>query len=392
MDTLHSVLNRGCSIWDRDLLPENQFERRIEQVRQGMKDRGLDLLLVYGDSWKFGNLAFVSHFMPKNRGAMAVVPAAGSPALIVQEPDRNNPFSRTMTWIEEVHSTGQFAQGLARALEAKGLKAKRVGLASVEQQLGARQWELLFKGLEGVATVDCTAFMQSLRYSKTECEIGLIERSARLLREAVSLLRRDLAPNVTEYAMMGMAERVVRSQGAEEFRFLLARASDPELGLRPPEARSIADGEGLLILMAASYQRHWAELGQTFVLGGASDKLLQGHRFAADVVRRMAKEIHPGTKPGAISSLLVEFLPSETARRCVLAYGLGNGVGLELDEEPFFGASGGPEIAPGMTLTLRACVQDPNLGSGLVSRPFKVGVSSLEPLTDLESEIIVCGR
>ena len=138
MDTLHTVLNRGCSIWDRTRMPEEELRRRLNHIRAGIKERNIDLLLVYGDSWKFGNLAYVSHFIPKNRGAMAVIPIDGEPALVIQEPSRNNPFSSTLTWMQETRSVGKFAQGVSEALKARGLKPKRVGLVGVEEQLNIR--------------------------------------------------------------------------------------------------------------------------------------------------------------------------------------------------------------------------------------------------------------
>ena len=65
MDTLHTVLNRGCSLWDRKKIPQTEFRQRLDRVRQAMRERAVDLLLVYGDSRRYGHLAFVSHFIPK---------------------------------------------------------------------------------------------------------------------------------------------------------------------------------------------------------------------------------------------------------------------------------------------------------------------------------------
>ena len=149
MDMLHTVLNRGCSTWDRKRMPEAEFRHRLSRVREGMKGQGVDLLLVYGDSWRFGHLAFVTHFIPKNRGALAVVPLEGEPALVVQEPSRNNPFSKTLTWIDEVHSVGKFSQGLGEALKNRNLKPKKVGLVAVEAQLNIREWDGLAKLFAG---------------------------------------------------------------------------------------------------------------------------------------------------------------------------------------------------------------------------------------------------
>src|SRR3990170_4054943 len=189
METLHTVLNRGCSIWDRERVSEDEFRGRLDHVRRGMKERDVDLLLVYGDSRRFGQLAFVSHFMPKNRGALAVIPRQGEPALVVQEPSRNNPFSKTLTWIDEVRSVGQFAQGLGDALKARQLKAGRVGLVSVEEQLNIREWNGLVKLLEGAELSDLSDLLISLRLVKSAAERALVKKSASILESALEIFR-----------------------------------------------------------------------------------------------------------------------------------------------------------------------------------------------------------
>ncbi|MEE9568927.1 MAG: M24 family metallopeptidase, partial [Candidatus Binatia bacterium] len=351
MDTLHTVLNRGCSIWDRSLVPKEEFQNRLEQIRKGMRERSLDLLLVYGDSWKLGNLAYVSHFMPKNRGALAIIPSAGEPALVVQEPDRNNPFSRTLTWIGEVISTGQFAQGLTRVLKARGLQPKRVGLVTVEEQLGARQWTGLIKILEGVEMVHCRDLVGTLRLTKSSGEVALVKKSAEILTQAFSLLNKELRPERKEYEIMALAERVARGQGAEDFRFLIARSSQPEVGLRPVGPTPIAKGEGILISMAMSYQRYWAELGQTYFLGKPGKDVVESHRMAKKLYLKLQEGLKAGTRANSADSWISDSLTSASARDCARAYGVGNGIGLDLVEEPVLEKEGSPEISEGMVLT-----------------------------------------
>ena len=388
MDTLHTVLNRGCSIWDRSLVPEEEFQDRLEQIRKGMRERSLDLLLVYGDSWKLGNLAYVSHFMPKNRGALAIIPFAGEPALVVQEPDRNNPFSRTLTWIGEVISTGQFAQGLTRVLKARGLQPKRVGLVTVEEQLGARQWAGLIKDLEGVETVHCGDLVGTLRLIKSSGEVALVKKSAGILTQAFSLLKKELRPERKEYEIMALAERVARGQGAEDFRFLIARSSQLEVGLRPVGPTAIAKGEGILISMAMSYQRYWAELGQTYFLGKPGKDVIETHRMAKKLYLKLQEGLKAGMKANSADSWISDSLTSASARDCARAYGVGNGIGLDLVEEPVLEKEGSPEISEGMVLTLRVCLQGKECGSALLATPYRVTSSGLESMGDIGTELI----
>ncbi|HEX9143884.1 MAG TPA: M24 family metallopeptidase [Candidatus Binatia bacterium] len=385
MDTLHTVLNRGCSIWDKTRMPEHELRRRIDQVRMGMKQRNVDLLLVYGDSWKFGHLAYVSHFIPKNRGALAVIPLEGEPALVIQEPSRNNPFSSTLTWIKETHSVGKFVQGLSEALKTRGLKPKRVGLATVEEQLNIREWRELEKLLENVEWVNMGDYLSSLRLVKSPVELSLLKEATAILEQALARFEQVAKPGQKEYQVMAELEREARRRGVEDFRLLLARSSTPKIGLRPATDSALQNGEAVLILIAASYQRYWSELGQTYCLGRPSEKSVKDYETANRVFHHLMET----TKAG-VSALSPGEVPAPV-RDSLQSYGLGNGLGLDLTEEPSLGNATDSSIKAGMVLTLRACFISQDAGSALISRPYIVSDSGLEPLARSEGRLIAIG-
>lgn len=388
MDTLHTVLNRGCSVWDRERLPEDEFRSRLGRVREGMRERAIDLLLVYGDSWRFGHLAFVSHFLPKNRGALAVIPLEGEPALVVQEPGRNNPFSKTLTWIDEVHSVGQFSQGLGEVLRARNLKPKRVGLVAVEEQLNIREWSRVANLLEGADLCDLSSPLTSLRLVKSSFELSLVRETSRILEEALSRFTQEVRAGRKEYDIMALLDREARRQGVEDFRFLIARSSQPQVGLRPAGAMPIQRGEALGVVVAASFQRYWAELGRTFYVGKPPEELVKSYDRAHGIFDKLARGIKDGTSPAAVGEWLKE-IPSPSARESLLAYGLGNGVGLDLTEEPFLGKDGTVPIKGGTVLTLRVCLFGSECGSALISQPFIVRASGAESLVRPAQDLIL---
>ena len=390
MDTLHTVLNRGCSTWDQARMPEKELRQRLNHVRAGMKERDVDLLLVYGDSWKFGHLAYVSHFIPKNRGAMAVIPLEGEPALVIQEPSRNNPFSSTLTWIQETRSVGKFAQGVSEAVEARGLKPKRVGLVAVEEQLNIREWRELDQLFEGAQRLNLNDYLSSLRLVKSPVELSILKETVRILEEALNQFEKAASPGRKEYQVMAELERAARRRGVEDFRLLLARSSTPALGLRPAADATLQKGETILILVAASFQRYWAELGQTFCLGRPSEDLAKSYDMAWRAFQQLAEGTRAGTAALAADGCLTA-IPSAAARQSLQAYGLGNGLGLDLCEEPYLGKEGSVAIKPGMALTLRTCFTGQEAGSALISRPYLVTESGLESLARNESRLIAVG-
>ncbi len=390
MDTLHTVLNRGCSIWDQSRMPEQELRRRVEQARVGMKERDVDLLLVYGDSWKFGHLAYVSHFIPKNRGALAVIPREGDPALVIQEPSRNNPFSSTLTWIKESHSVGKFAQGVGEALKTRGLKPKRVGLAAVEEQLNIREWRELKKLLENVEWVNMGDCLTSLRLVKSPVELSLIKEAAAILEQALARFEKVAKPGQKEYQVMAEIEREARRRGVEDFRFLLARSTMPKVGLRPAMDSALQKGEAILVFVAASYQRYWVELGQTFCLGRPSEKIAKDNETAGRIFRRLVE----GTKAGASTLSPASWLTEVPVpvRASLESYGLGNGVGLDLTEEPSLGKSPNNPIKSGSVVTLRTCLTGEQSGSALISQPYVVTDSGLQPLAHSHEKVITIGE
>ncbi len=353
-----------------------------------MKEHGADLLLVYGDSWRFGHLAFVSHFIPKNRGVLAVVPLEGEPALIVQEPGRNNPFSKTLTWFDEVRSVGQFAPGLGDALKARGLKPKRVGLVAVEEQLPMREWERVVQVLEGAEFCALSDLLTSLRLVKSASEQALLLHTVKILEQSLALFRKEARAGQKEYEIAALAEREARRQGVEDFRFLIARASEPQVGLRPAGPAPLDRGEALLVTVAASYQRYWAELGRTFCLGSPPAELVKSHNLAKNIFHQLVESVKIGASAAAAGEWLKE-IPSAPARESLQAYGLGNGLGLDLSEAPLLGQDGAVKIQPGVALTLRVCLAGEKCGHGLIAQPFLATENGLQSLAQPAEELIV---
>lgn len=381
MDRLHTVLNRGRSTWDRALLPVAEFRERLEAARETMREEKLDLLLVYGDSARFGHLAYLTHFIPKNRGALAVIPLAGEPALAVQEPSRNHPFSKSLTWVEEVHSVGRLAAGLEAALRGRRLEPRRVGLAGVEEQLPIREWEEIARLLEGSELRNVSAPLARLRRRKSAAEERALRSAAALVAASLDSLCGALRPGAKEYELMAVADREARRRGAEDFALLLARSSAPEFGLRPAGGAAVESGEALLVFAAASYQRYWAEIGRSLSLGEAPEAARRACERAQEIHRRLREALRAGSSCAEAAAWLEELSPP-SLRRSLREYGLGNGIGLELFEEPFLSPDDRTEIAPGTFLTLRACFTGAECGAGLAAAPYKVTPAGLEPLLE----------
>ena len=166
---------------------------------------------------------------------------------------------------------------------------------------------------------------------------------------------------------------------------MIARSSEPHIGLRPAGPSPLKQGEQLLIAVAASYQRYWAEVGRTFSLGKPSPEAAKSYA----VVRQISRELAAGgfSQPRD----LLKAIPSPEGRDSMLAYGLGNGIGLDLTEAPLLGWNGKAAIQPGMALTLRVCIHGSGCGSALISQPFIATPGGLEALAGPVDDAVCVG-
>lgn len=55
-------MKRGLIQWNKNEVPEREFESRIEKIKKLMKSRGLDAVAIYGDACQSNNLSYLTNF------------------------------------------------------------------------------------------------------------------------------------------------------------------------------------------------------------------------------------------------------------------------------------------------------------------------------------------
>ena len=146
----HSVLKRGCSTWDRERVPQAEFQARLDAVRKEIARRDLDALVIYGDNYSFGDLCYLTNYFPKVRGGIALVPREGPLSLLLNIGSRDVPFAKTLTWVDDVRASNQVGGDGARLFKEKGFDQGRVGLADSGQGFPLPQLEEMKSALPEV--------------------------------------------------------------------------------------------------------------------------------------------------------------------------------------------------------------------------------------------------
>ena len=110
-------------------MPQEEFHKRLEALRQEMARRDLDALVIYGDNYSFADLCYLTNYFPKVRGGIAVVPREGAISLLLNIGSRDVPFAKTLTWVEDVRASNQVGSDGAKLIKEKGFESAKLGLA-----------------------------------------------------------------------------------------------------------------------------------------------------------------------------------------------------------------------------------------------------------------------
>jgi Xaa-Pro dipeptidase len=352
----HSVLKRGCSTWDPQKLPQEEFQARLDAVRKEMARQALDVLVIYGDNFSFADLCYLTNYFPKVRGGIAVVPREGAMALLLNIGSRDVPFAKTLTRVEDVRASNHVGADGAKLLKEKGFEKAKIGLADSGKGFPLPQLEEMKAALAAASWQGCDGMIAPLRLIKTARELEAMREAGRLLNEVCAGARDFIKPGRKEYEVVADIDRLARDKGAEDIRILAG-----EKRLNPPSFKQAAAlGSHWAVYLAVQHERYWAEAGRTYIL--VADARLQGaYQRAQGIVSAMAKQLEPN---GAMAEL------DATARRelgefysTASVYGLANGIGLNQWEAPFLndddarevGApwAGATTLQENMTLALR---------------------------------------
>jgi Xaa-Pro aminopeptidase len=387
MQTLHPVLKRGGLFWDRQTLPEEVFRGRLASVQAAIAESGDEAWLIYGDAQRYGHLAYVTHFLPRLRSAAVIVPRDGEPTLLAAIGSRDVPASKILTWVDDLRPFSRLPAEIAKCLEERGLTGAPIGVVGTRGSLPIAEWSTLTGSLPNVRWSERDDRLRELRATKHLAERNAIRRAAKVIEKGLETAKHALRPGLSVAAVTAFVDREMRRLAAEDVRILVA--SGPEVGtaLHPPNERVLEADDVVILFLGAEVQRHWAEGEQTYVLGPIPPALRSISSRAAQAVHAMESELRPGA-PASAAAAAAKRVLSEDLWASAEAYGLGHGIGLDIDELPLIREDSPDTVGRDQAIALHVVVHAGGYGvavgqTSAVGATDSAGLISAQPLVSL---------
>lgn len=349
--TQHSVVKRGGLYWDRGVLPEEGYRKRLTALQARMAETGEDAWLMFGDVVNHGPVVYATNFMPRVRSALAYVPRQGTPTLFANISTRDIPAAKTITWVEDIQAFQRLPKSLGDFIAEKHPGGAKLGLCGIELSMPAPDWRAIEQALSSCQFTTRDAELNALREKKDAAEVDVIRRAAGFADMALDRAREEIRAGRSMRAIVAQLDGHVRKQGVEDVRFLVAGGPDAGVSLRPVGDRVLAAGDPVLIYVAVQHQRYWAEAARTYILGEPDKALVELHAKAVRALDAMAASSRTGTQIGSIAASARTALGD--AHATAQSYGLGNGIGLDVNEQPVISGSSGARYVDGSTVALR---------------------------------------
>ena len=387
----------------RPIPPEEEFSRRLKNVRKQMEKRGFDALVIYSGpgSLRFGqrgHVMYMSNYEPYFGDTMMVLPQDEKSGALL-EIDEAAHFASDCTWIEEIELSSNHVDTAREYLRRIGLNKPKIGIVgeySMSPSLYACfQKEEAFSQVEPASDI-----IENERIVKSDWELQCIREASRIAKKGIEAAARFARPGILDLEITAEIERVCRIAGSEFFPHYTMVSSGPDSKYHAwwwkCGQRRLQQGDMFLLDFGTMYAGYCCDISRPFIVGQPS----QIQKDAFQVLKQAQEAGRKAAREGALASdvdkavrrIYRENWPEEKS------WGGGHGVGLEVHEWPFIGyhnithdnAYQDTRLRANTVISLEPTIGIPNVGDFQLEDEFVVTKTEAERLNDIPQEIIMC--
>jgi Xaa-Pro aminopeptidase len=347
IDSLAPVLVHGRTVLDLEYLPVDEFEERLKAVRAVMADNGVPATVIACTSGRYANVSYLTGYRANIRHSVLVVHAS-RPSVLFAGLGGSRGFDqiRAISSIEDVRYYGDQGAGVREVLAEWGVDGGPVGVAGLDTDVPFDVAAEIRSGLGGFEPRSLDEDLFALRRRKNPRELVLLARSAGIAARARQAAATEFIRSASPYKAAIAAELSARVEGVCEFRVLANLAGDG--ALRPLGAAEGALSRHLTMHIGLEASGYWAEA--TF---GFPQRVDGPAALAQQAVDAMAALARPGTRLAQLAEAAAKVLGDADRVRFAASIGLGQGLGLGVEDELAVTSESTAALTGGEVLSLR---------------------------------------
>ena len=207
-------------------IPKQEYFDRIAKFQANIRNAGLDACLVHGNEADFANIRYLTEYWPTFEAAGVFVPAEGKPVLLIGPESEKYAMGRSVVpnilkMIEYRESAEPQYPGIPVAHYADVVKMamgdrplRKLGLVGYSV-MTLPVYMSLRKELPETELVKADETLLPMRYVKSENELACMREAFRISEIAIEAILNEMKVGMTEFQVIGIAQREIYKNGGE---------------------------------------------------------------------------------------------------------------------------------------------------------------------------------
>jgi Xaa-Pro aminopeptidase len=350
-----------------------EFQQRVQNIREQMKTRGLDVLFIY--SQKRGHVPYVSGYRPNyhTNSAVVVLPLERGPIMWVKFPF-DLPRARTVSWFEDIRpskseSTTKMFAGCGDEIRSLGLERSRIGVVASDRavdEMGLTLYDALRASLPHAQFEPASDLVNDIRLIKSPEEVAALRESAQLADRVAATLGKEIRPGLTERLAAVRAAQTARLEGGD---CDIIISSDAARITYPPADYEFRKGSVVNCEITVQLAGYWVQICRVFSIGAPTADQREVFEVARGAYSAGVHASVPGARVCDVADAANQVIAASGLKNFA-EFGPGHGVGLDLPELYPIDHECKSHLSPGVILVVHPGLWVAGKGAAFIGGPI----------------------
>ncbi len=365
-------------------IPKQEYLNRIAMFQSNLREAGLDAALVHANEADFANVRYLTEYWPTFEAAAVFVPAQGKPVLIIGPESENYAIGRSVIpdickMVEYRESAEPNYPGIPVAHYPDVIKQSGCGPV---RKLGIVSYAItplpvldaLKRDLPGVELIKADHTFLPLRYVKTETELNCMRRAFEISEIAVEAILNEMKPGMTEFQVIGIAQREIYKHGGEYEGHALYCFSGPRTNnaICRPIDKKIQANEIIQLNIGARVGGYSSSVGLPISIGKLPENQKQLAEFGLEAHIKTMELMAAGKAAAAVVEEYENWVKAQGFGQFML-YGPCHSIGMMEVEQPWMESTSTFDLQENMTFQVDTFFADKDFGlrweNGVIVKP-----------------------
>ncbi|TCS84018.1 M24 family metallopeptidase [Tepidibacillus fermentans] len=354
------------------------MEKRIKRLREELKERNLDGILITHSS----NRRYITGFT----GSAGNVLVTQHDAFLVTDFRYTEQAAEQAKYFTIVNQEDSMLKKLKELVAKTGIHT----LGFEQDYVPYSQYKQFEENFQPVTLVPLSQVLESIRMIKDEQEIQLIRKAAVIADQAFSHVLKVIKPGMREIEVALELECKMRQLGAQGASFDTIVASGVRSALPHGVAsdKVIEVGDFVTMDFGAIYQGYVSDITRTIAIGKVNEKQREIHNIVLEAQLNGVHHVKAGMT-GKEADALTRSIISRYGYGEYFGHSTGHGIGLDVHEGPGLSMKSEVILKPGMIVTIEPGIYISKFGGVRIEDDVLITEHGVEVLTHSPKELII---